>query len=338
VAPDRRRGSGHTKEAVMRRTRRWLRPAGLAALVAVLAWRVGPAEVGDALRGLDPASLGLAVGAAVAVAAVATVCSAWRWALVARGLGLELSLRDAVAASYRAQFLNVTLPAGVAGDVHRALAHGRSSGDVARGVRAVVWERSAGQVVQVGLAVAVLVAVPSPLRSVVAAHVPELGAGVVVVAALVAFLARARLRDSASRAGSLARTLFGDVRHGLLDRRVWPGVVAASAVAVSGHVATFLLAARATGVAVSPTRLVPVAFVVLLAAAVPLNVAGWGPREGAAAWAFGAAGLGAGQGVVVALVYGVLVLVASLPGAVVLLGRRAGRPLRSEPVVGGARA
>jgi hypothetical protein len=116
-------------------------------------------------------------------------------------------------------------------------------------------------------------------------------------------------------------------------------VVAASALAVAGHVGTFVLAARAAGVAVPPVRLVPVALVVLLAAAVPLNVAGWGPREGAAAWAFGAVGLGAGQGVVVAVVYGGLVLVASLPGAAVLLLRgRAHRTRRVDAVAGGAHA
>ena len=65
-------------------------------------------------------------------------------------------------------------------------------------------------------------------------------------------------------------------------------------------------------------ELLPLALVVLLAAAIPLNVAGWGPREGAAAWAFAAAGLGAAQGTTVAVVYGVLALVATLPGAVLL--------------------
>jgi hypothetical protein len=37
------------------------------------------------------------------------------------------------------------------------------------------------------------------------------------------------------------------------------------------------------------------------------------------AWAFAAAGLGASLGLATAVVYGVMVLVASLPGAVVLL-------------------
>ena len=66
---------------------------------------------------------------------------------------------------------------------------------------------------------------------------------------------------------------------------------------VAGHVATFLIAARTAGSTASPAQLVPLALLVLLAMAVPANVGGWGPREGVAAWAFGAAGLGAAAGV-----------------------------------------
>jgi bacteriorhodopsin len=44
-----------------------------------------------------------------------------------------------------------------------------------------------------------------------------------------------------------------------------------------------------------------------------------------AAWAFGAGGLGAEQGVATAVAYGVMVFVASLPGAVLLLTTRTRR-------------
>lgn len=98
----------------------------------------------------------------------------------------------------------------------------------------------------------------------------------------------------------------------------WPQVVTASVLAAAGHVLVFLVAARAAGTDASVAELLPLALVVLLAAAIPLNVAGWGPREGAAAWAFAGAGLGAGQGATVAVVYGVLALVATLPGAVLV--------------------
>ena len=75
---------------------------------------------------------------------------------------------------------------------------------------------------------------------------------------------------------------------------------------------------------------------VLLAMVVPLNVGGWGPREGMAAWAFAAAGLGATQGVAAATAYGVMGLVATLPGAVVLAVdglRRRRTPQRAHAVV-----
>ena len=94
--------------------------------------------------------------------------------------------------------------------------------------------------------------------------------------------------------------------------------MATSGVVAIGHAGVFLIAAETTGTHASPERLWPLAMLVLLAMAVPLNVGGWGPREGMAAWAFGAAGLGASQGLATATAYGVMGLVATLPGAIVL--------------------
>jgi hypothetical protein len=78
--------------------------------------------------------------------------------------------------------------------------------------------------------------------------------------------------------------------------------------------------------------MIPIALLVMVAMVLP-NVGGWGPREGVTAWAFGAAGLGAQRGVATAVVYGVMVFVASLPGAAVLLlawFRRSRLPARAE--------
>ena len=110
-----------------------------------------------------------------------------------------------------------------------------------------------------------------------------------------------------------------DIRDGLFAQRAWPWILLASVVVVAGHTATFIIAARTAGTTASVGELLPLALLVMLAMAVPLNIGGWGPREGVAAWAFAAAGLGAAQGVAAAVVYGVLALVATLPGAVVLV-------------------
>jgi hypothetical protein len=137
-------------------------------------------------------------------------------------------------------------------------------------------------------------------------------------AAGVALAARVRPAAGGSRWERLRRAVARDVRDGLLARRAWPAIALASALVVTGHAATFLIAARTAGVTAPASALLPLALLVLLGAALP-NVGGWGPREGVTAWAFAAAGLGASRGVAAAVVYGVMVLVACLPGAAVLV-------------------
>jgi len=302
------------------RSLRWAVGAGV--LAAVL-WSTGAGPFVHGVRSLDARTL--ALGAALALPT--TVACAWRWHLVAKGLGVGVDLWPAVASCYRAQFLNTTLPGGVLGDVHRGVHHGRGAGDISRGLRAVVWERLAGQLVQALIALVVLVTLPVPGRFGVLAILALLVAGLVAAAQAVR---RSPSTDASTAPGRVLRALLEDVRCGLLARAAWPGVVLASAVAVAGHLTTYLLAARAVGVTTSALTLLPLAMLVLLAAGLPLNVAGWGPREGMAAWSFGASGVGAEQGLATAVAYGAMVVVASLPGAVVVLvgtaRHRAARP------------
>ena len=294
----------------MRSVTRLVRPAVAAAVLAVVIWRLGSGPLLDGVRALD----GRALAAAVAIFLITTVCGAWRWKTVADGLGVRLSLTNAVAAYYRALFLNLTLPGGVAGDVHRGVTHGRDVRDVSLALRAVVWERTAGQVIQVLLTISVLFLLPSPVRS----SMPFVAAALGVTAVVVALVVRVRTGRGDSRLTRALNTAVADVRHGLLRKRAVPTVVFASTVAVLGHALTFLIAARAVGVTAPVSALLPVAFLSMMAMVLP-NIGGWGPREGVTAWAFAAAGLGAGRGAATAVAYGILVLAASLPGGLVLL-------------------
>lgn len=284
-------------------TGRLVRLLVVAAIIGVLIWRLGAQPF---LDGLARVSLP-AVGAAVLLGAVATLCCAWRWQAVAGGLGLQISLPKATADYYRSTFLNVTLPFGVVGDVHRAVRHGRDSGDLSRGVRGVAWERTAGQAVQVVATVALLLVLPSPVHD-------WMPAVALTVTALTGVLALVWFRGTAPT--RLLVTVRDDLRSGVFARSSLPVVITTSLVVVLCHATTFVVAARAAGVDTGTADLIPVTLLVLAAMALPLSLAGWGPREGAAAWAFGAAGLTAAAGLTTAVIYGVLVLVASLPGAV----------------------
>ncbi len=271
---------------------------GLGILGALLWWHSTDAFVA-ALQAIDATS----VAVALAIGLLTTTLSAARWWLVARRVGLHLPMAGAITDYYRAQFLNAVLPAGVLGDVHRAVSHGHRSGDVARGVRAVFLERTAGQGVAIVAGVAALFVHPSLLSAMAPALIPI---GVVLVLLLVL----GRWKHPA-----LVST-FADLRAAA---RAWPGIVALSVAALAGHLALFVVAARLVGATAPLVQLLPLLLLALLVMVLPINVGGWGPREAALALAFGAAGLGSAQGLTVSVVYGVLSFVACLPGAAALL-------------------
>jgi GTP cyclohydrolase II len=308
-----------------------LRLAAGVTVLWFLGWRVGAAPFENGLRAVTWPG----VVAAVTLTALTTVCSAWRWRVVARALGAGIDLPAAAGAYYRSLFLNSVLPGGVLGDVHRAVAHGRRAGDVALGLRAVAWERLCGQVIQAVVTAVVLLTMPSPVRP----ALPYVLAGIAGVAGCAALVVRGAARRARSRltregrrperVSRGAQAVAADLRHGLLAPGVWPQVTLASVLVVAGHTATFVIAARVAGCTAPLGELIALLMVVQTAAAIPLSIGGWGPREGIAAWAFAAAGLGAATGVTVATLYAVLMLAAVSPGAGLLLRdavrRRRGR-------------
>jgi uncharacterized membrane protein YbhN (UPF0104 family) len=304
----------------------WLRVLLGAMILLALVWRLGAAAFANGLRAVvNPA----AVLAALGIGALTTVVSAARWCLIARRIGLALPLGTAIADVYRATFLNTVLPGGVLGDVHRAVHHGREAGDVGRGVRAVVLERAAGQVMPVLAGAAVLVTQPALVQLLARATVttPALAviAALAALGVAVAVVALARRWWSTGAWRGAVGTALADARRGLLSLDTWPELVLLSAAALACHLGLFLVAARVAGSTAPTAQLLPLLVLALLAMGLPVNIGGWGPREGVAALTFGATGLGATQGLTVAVVYGALTFVTALPGAAVLLARGVGR-------------
>jgi uncharacterized membrane protein YbhN (UPF0104 family) len=193
-------------------------------------------------------------------------------------------------------------------------------------------ERTAGQLALVAAGVPVLLLLDSPVLHRTRHALAVLGPVLLGVAAVVLAVRMGRARRAVPEGadgpagrgaprGRAVRAGLAEARGVLLDRRVGPGVLLSSLAVLGGYLLMFWVAARAAGAEAGPLRLLPLAMLALIAMGLPLNVGGWGPREGVTAWAFGAAGLGAGTGLSVAVVYGVLSFVAALPGALVLVAR-----------------
>ncbi|MGN6125796.1 MAG: lysylphosphatidylglycerol synthase transmembrane domain-containing protein [Humibacter sp.] len=297
-----------------RRFHTWARPAAGALVLAAVVWRVGAAPFVQGVLSIDLRAL----AAALVLCALSTAALAWRWRIIANRLGARITFPRAIGMYYRSQFLNTVLPGGVLGDVHRAVAHGRDAGDLPQASRAVAIERVAGQLVQSSLTVVVLLVVGSEFAG--WAFV-ALGIGLAaLVVAIVVVVASRSLRRIVARE-------LAELRVGIGSAKVLLQVIATSVVSLACHVALFAVAVAAVGEQLPPVRSVAVALVVLLGSAIPVNIGGWGPREGVAGWVFAMAGLGADAGVAASTTFGVLAMIALASGAVIALvsAMRSGR-------------
>lgn len=306
---------------------RRLRPAFrwvvAAAVVALLVVQFGADGVAAGFARVGSAEMLIASGIGLA----ATACCAARWCLIARRTGCELRFGPALAEYYRAQLLNSVLPAGVVGDAHRGIRFGRLTGNVARGVRTVVYERLAGQVALLILGTVALIGHPQLRR--IFAELATKNAALVVVAGmlLVAVVAVAAGTER-------VRALRAEISSALTGTGALV-VLVLSVLAVAGHLVVFVVAARAVDDTAPVADMFPLAVLALVAMSLPIGVGGWGPREAACAAGFAAAGFGAAHGVAAAVVFGVLGLVACTPGLVVLPADAVGKRERMGPAVPG---
>lgn len=291
-----------------------LRVLGTALALGVVVWAVGGTAVRAGAAVLSPGPLLFALGLGACWVGLATA----RWVLVARAFGARLRCREAYAEYFRSEILNQVVPGGVVGDLDRARRHGSQAG-LLLAARSVFVERAAGQVVLVVAAVITVALQPDLLqvargadRSTVTVVV-LLGAAVLAVAVVL----WQPWRRGAPRSPRVDAPVAGPL--------VWVSAGLLSVGVLGCFLLLFVAAARTTGSETPLTTLVPALLLTLLVAGIPLTVAGWGAREAGAALVFTAAGIGAAEGVAASVGYGLLALVAALPGLVpLLLSRRSG--------------
>ena len=297
--------------------------ASLGLMAALLFW-LEPQTLAAAFAAPEPIWL----LAALALSFPQVALSAWRWRLTANRLGAPLRFGEALREYYVATFLNQILPGGVMGDAARAWRHARlSRTEAMEGApvglaawHAVLIERASGQLALLLVVLATLL-VSSELQtaSVRLFAPPADDSNPSVLLALALLLALVGMALWRGR-GHVARFRRA-VQEALLARDVFLRQLIASLLIVASYVGVYLCCMRMIGVDTPLATAAPLVPWVLLAMAIPLSIAGWGVREGTAALVWQAAGLDPAQGVAISISYGVVILLASLPGALLLLRR-----------------
>lgn len=269
------------------------------------------------------------IGLALALHAIIVALLGWRWRTILSALGVWRRIDWAIGLTFVATLFNLLLPLSLGGDIGRVLLGRRSDIGLAVGITVAVFDRVIGVTALALLALPALLLVPSmstasPWLWVAALLVP--GCVFVGMLGISGAIVLAKRWEIAGRISDFA-ALF---RH-LVDRPFLLGMITLQS--LGGHLLAIVVAyVIATGLGLPLTLaqsflLMPP---VLLAAALPLSLGGWGVREAAAIPMLGLAGISATGALAIALLFGLTQLVMAGLGSLAWLtlgNRNAAKPL-----------
>lgn len=268
--------------------------------------------------------------AAVLVLIAQTPVLALRWLLIVQLLGGKADFAHLARVTWVGLFFNQALPASIGGDVIRSWEGCRAGLGLRTAVNSVVLERVTGLFT---LVLIVACALPMlwdrladfpMLRTLLAALLPAILGGLVGL-----FLLRHVPRRHFQRpVMQPLRALAADL--GQVARA--PGVVLA--LVLLGLISNSLAIAAAYVIGLGLGLQVALPFYIglvpaaILATIVPISIAGWGVREGAMVILFVSVGADAQRTLTLSVIFGVALLIASLPGGFLwLFWRGSSRPL-----------
>ncbi len=265
-------------------------------LLLALIWWTDTEAIVQRLRGVSMIWVLLAVLSLTVV----TGLMARRWQLVAGRLQIEMPFKAALGEYYIGQMVNLILPGGVIGDVGRAVRI-RKQGDLIRAAQSVAVERIIGQV-----AIFILIALGFTCAFVLPGGIiwPTYVLGGIVALLIIAAVFLVLVNRKTGQ-----RPVFVLLMSSLKDIKLQVyGMVIACLLIFS-----LFACARATGTNVPPEGWFTLLPLILSAMLIPLSIAGWGWREGAAAALFPLIGASPDAGIATGIVYGGAMMVAASP-------------------------
>ena len=278
----------------------------------------------DVSRALGKADF-LCLLLALATFWAAQVASSMRCVYVAQALGGRLGLGLSLHAHFVGLWFNQVLPSSLGGDVVKVAVLNPPLG-LSLAIRAAILDRVSGFVF---LMVAVTLGLPFYAGLLAAQPGLALALSILSITCLAALvpctlvarhlIARRHVGPKLTSILQVFADLWAFHRGMPLWRQVWT-----SALVHCNGIAAYALIGTSLGYVFDLFTFALIVPLVFLIALVPVSFAGWGVREAGAVWLFGLTGMPAEKAIAMSVGFGLLLIVAALPG--LLLLARSGAP------------
>lgn len=258
---------------------------------------------------------------ALVLALLSTILAAYRWGRITRILGLAAGWRFYLSSYFKGSFFNQALPGSIGGDAVRIYDLHESGKNWSDSFYAVFIDRIAGLA---GLLIVNLLALSfmpdflpiSFSLTIIAICIGGLsGLGFLLVIRRIGFLRRIKIMTKIVELSNAFWMVYNKKREAVMQIGISIFVHLFSVLCV------FALA-RAVRLDYEPwiyCLLMPPVFLMMI---VPISLAGWGVRESIMVTLFGMIGADKAAILAVAMLYGITVILASLPGAFVWLSEK----------------
>jgi len=264
-----------------------------------------------ALARVDPMWL----AAAVALFTPSQLVNAQRLRYIAVALGKKLSFARATAAHFIMMWFNQILPTSVGGDAVKAFVL-RSDLGTSVAIRTTILDRASGLLIVFASTLVLMpvyigrLGVTSFTVSLALGCAGSLGA----VSVCSWYCATRRPRWANLPGLSHARDLMADFFRFRRPRELCLQIATSLFIHAAG-IGCYALLGRALGLDLGLMDYILFAPLVFLFAAIPFSYASWGIREIGAVWLFGLAGASGEKALALSVLYGLLCLIGTLPGA-----------------------
>lgn len=292
--------------------------AASAGLLMFLGWRARGDLHAVWQLALEPSLL---IGALLAMM-LAAALNAWRWALVSRVMGLALGFAAATRLTFAALFASQVMPGVVGYDVVRGAGACWTGLPAQKVIPSVLCDRLISLAGLIVLAAASLPALADRAGDDAAVLLK------LALAALLAALLFALFADRVPLIASLARRwravpldMLWSVRRAVFSRHGTAAVGLAILVQLLS-ISSLMLLARGIAIDASFEDGLIVLPAALLLASLPISINGWGVREGAIVFGFGVLGIHDPGVFALSVLFGLCIVLSSLPGAVLWLSLR----------------